>query len=137
MNPQPYLSMNPPDLMKLCVWREARGEGILGKRGVAHAIENRIAKPSWWGHDIPSVVLCKWQFSSFNIGDPNETKWPDDTDPAFIDCSEICDAVLSGTDSDLTKGADSYYSIDIPEPYWAITSDLTLEVGHFLFFKTR
>src|SRR5450755_941272 len=36
-----YSELSPLDLMKLCVWREARGEGILGKRGVAQVIQNR------------------------------------------------------------------------------------------------
>lgn len=100
---------------------------------------NRVANASWWGHDIQSVILCKWQYSSFNEGDPNEEKWPLDDDPSFIDCSNVCDAILSGTDEDLTSGADSYYDISIPAPYWAnaATSTLTLEVGRFRFFKTR
>src|SRR6202042_2007527 len=31
-----YSELSELDLMKLCVWREARGEGILAKRGVGH-----------------------------------------------------------------------------------------------------
>jgi spore germination cell wall hydrolase CwlJ-like protein len=135
MNPQPYLSMNPPDLLKLATWREARGEGVLGKRGVTHSIMNRVALPRWWGTDIPSVVLCKNQFSSFNPGDPNGDKWPSDTDPSFVDCSEICDAVLAGTDDDITDGATNYYDISIPPPFWAASMQLTLAVGRFRFYR--
>ena len=137
MNAQPYLSMAPADLYKLCCWREARGESLDAKRAQAHSVMNRVNLPSWWGHDLSSVILCKWQFSSFNEGDPNEKKWPDDNDPSFIDCSTVCDAILSGTDEDPTSGADSYYDTSIPEPYWAVSAQLTLEVDHFRFFVTR
>jgi len=71
-----YSELSALDLMKLCVWREARGEGMLGKRGVAQVIQNRANDPSWWGHDIRSVILKPWQFSSFNMADPNSEKWP-------------------------------------------------------------
>lgn len=135
MNPQPYESMDPVALYKLCNWREARGEGVLGKRGQAHSVMNRVVEPSWWGHDLQSVILCKWQYSSFNENDPNEAKWPADDDPSFIDCSEICNAVLAGTDEDLTDGATSYFDISIQPPYWAASMQLTLAVGRFRFYR--
>src|ERR1700722_13888444 len=138
MQPRPYAELSDIEIFPLAVWREARGESLPGKRGVGHVIKNRADNARWWGGpSISSVILCPEQFSSFNIGDPNEKKWPDDNDPSFIDCSTVCDAILSGTDEDLTDGADSYYSIDIPEPYWAASSQLTLEIDHFRFFKTR
>ncbi len=138
MIPVPYAHLSELELLELCVWREARGEGLLGKRGVAHVIQNRAAHPGWWGGpSIHSVILKAWQFSSFNPGDPNSEEWPDDNDPSFADCAEICEAVARGTDEDITSGATSYHDISIPPPAWATdgSNELTLAVGRLKFYK--
>ena len=137
MQAAPYSELSALDLMKLCVWREARGEGILGKRGVAHVIQNRANDPSWWGHDVHSVILKPWQFSSFNPADPNSSKWPAPGDSSFQDCENICEAMAAGKDEDVTGGATSYYDISIQPPKWAADGSniLTLAVGRLRFYK--
>jgi cell wall hydrolase len=137
MQAAPYSELSALDLMKLCVWREARGEGILGKRGVAHVIQNRADDPSWWGHDVHSVILKPWQFSSFNSADPNSSRWPAPGDSSFQDCENICEAVAAGKDEDVTCGATSYYDISTQPPKWATDGSnvLTLAVGRLRFFK--
>jgi cell wall hydrolase len=137
MQAAPYNELSPLDLMKLCVWREARGEGMLGKRGVAHVIQNRADDPSWWGHDVRSVILKPWQFSSFNAADPNSCKWPALGDSSFQDCENICEAVSAGKDEDVTSGATSYYDTSIQPPKWAADgiNVLTLAVGRLRFYK--
>ena len=132
-----YSELSALDLMKLCMWREARGEGILGKRGVAYVIQNRADDSSWWGHDVRSMILKPWQFSSFNAADPNSNKWPAHGDPSFRDCENVCEAVAGGNDEDITSGATSYYDISIPRPRWASDGSnvLTLSVGRLRFYK--
>ena|ERR1700733_2590693 len=135
MEPQPYNSIPPLELCALCVWRESRGEGILGKRGVAHVILNRALRPGWWGSSISSVILFPFQFSSFNVGDPNSDKWPSDGDPSYADSLGVAEAVLDKGDPDLTNGATSYYDISIPPPSWTSSMTLTFEVGRLRFYK--
>jgi N-acetylmuramoyl-L-alanine amidase len=138
VNPVPYAHLSELELLALCVWREARGEGLLGKRGVAHVIQNRAAHPRWWGGpSLHSVILKPWQFSSFNPGDANAEKWPGDCNPWFVDCEEICQAVLRGADEDITGGATSYHDISIPPPAWATdgSNELTLAVGRLKFYR--
>jgi len=137
MNPQPYDTLSDLQICSLCVWREARGEGLLGKRGVAHVIFNRANNPSWWGHDIKTVILAPWQFSSFNETDPNSGLWPADNDPSYSDSLTIAEDVLINGDEDITSGATSYYDISIPAPIWAGTMTLTLAVGRFRFYKLK
>lgn len=135
MDPQAYAALSDQQILSLCVWREARGEGFLGKRGVAHVIRNRASEPSWWGHDIRTVILKPYQFSSFNANDPNADKWPEDADPSWADCQEAATWVLAGTDNDITSGAQFYYDISIPEPEWAADYTLTLVAGRLRFYK--
>ena len=132
-----YSALTSTDLLGLAVWREARGEGPIGRRGVAHVIVNRVSEPSWWGHDIPSVVLCKYQFSSFNPGDPNETKFPDPEDPEYQDIAAMCLGVIGGTDSDVTSGAQWYIDTSISPPSWTEALDVSLRVGRLTFYRKR
>src|SRR5205814_8949474 len=100
----PYEDMSDLGLLELAIWREARGEGFNGKRGVAHVILNRTEVGTWWNHHIPSsvahVVLQPYQFSSFNVGDVNADKWPADDDLDFSECVGAAALVSSGSDED-------------------------------------
>lgn len=140
MNPQPYTELSDLTLLELCVWREARGEGFEGKRGVAWTIRNRVTHPKWWGHDWHSVILKPWQFSSFNLQDPNNTRWPADDDPSFADCCAAAVPVYNIGDTDPTDGATHYYdtSIDFPKA-WGPQGEWvnTLNVGRLKFWKMR
>lgn len=137
MNPHPYAELSDLEICSLCVWREARGEGLLGKRGVAHVILNRANDPSWWGHSVSQVVLHPYQFSSFNPGDPNADKWPENNDPSYSDSLTVSEDVLVNGDPDITQGATSYYDISIPTPIWAGSMDLTLSCGRLRFYRLK
>jgi N-acetylmuramoyl-L-alanine amidase len=137
MNAQPYAQLSDLDLLSLCVWREARGEGDLGKRGVAWVVRNRVMHPCWWGSSYQTVILKPFQFSSFNPGDPNEAKWPYEADPVWQDCQGVGRAVYDGADTDPTNGAVNYYDISIPAPAWATDGGMepALETGRLRFFR--
>jgi hypothetical protein len=137
VNPQPYEQMDLSDLYRLMVWREAEGEGLIGKRGCAWSAWNRAEHPSWWGHDLKNVILHPHQYSSFNIGNPREKDWPNDDQPAFKDCVLVCNDIMQGADSDPTNGAQFYHDISIPTPKaWLDAGyQLTLAVGRFKFFR--
>ena len=139
MEQKPYLELTDLELLTLCVWREARGEGMLGKRGVAHVVCNRVKRPCWWGHTVKQVILHPEQFSSFNMRDPNSSKWPTDVEPAGEDSEMAASLVLGGTDDDPTKGATHYHdiSIEFPERSWGLRSKFeeTLEVGRLKFYR--
>lgn len=135
MDAQDYMALSDTTLLGLCVWREARGEGELGQRGVAWCISNRVSIGGWWGSSVHGVILHPWQFSSFNEGDPNVDKWPADTDPSWIECQNIAVNCLTRADTDPTGGATSYYDISIPPPYWACSMQPALETGRLRFFR--
>jgi N-acetylmuramoyl-L-alanine amidase len=136
MDAQPYTELTDLELLALCVWREARGEGSLGKRGVAHVVDNRISARSFFGHDVCSVILKPYQFSSFNPSDPNADKWPADNDISWADSRSAAQAILSGKDADLTGGALYYFSPPLtaaPRAWGSV--GVTLVVGNLTFCK--
>ena len=138
--------MNPADmysvvLLALCIWREAQGESTETRTGVAWTIRNRVNSPGWWGHSWVGVILMPYQFSSFNSKDPNATKLPGATDPAFPDCLDIATKVWPQTPllPDPTNGATSYFdkSLDADPPKWATdgSNTKTVDLGALHFYK--
>lgn len=121
-------------LMALCAWREARGATDEAIRGVLHVIQNRAARPKWWGKSIVDVVLKPHQFSSFTTGDPNAAKFPGDDDLAFAKILTLTERVLNHQDEDLTGGAVLYHEATI-FPDWAANSLRVTQVGPFVFYK--
>ncbi len=132
-----YDDLSDEVLLCLCVYREARGEADLGKRGVAHTVLNRVKADKFFGHDIRSVILKPWQFSSFNANDPNADLWPPgQNNTAWAECTEIVAKVLSGQDADITNGAVYYHDVSLNQPpaVWG-SVELTLETGRLKFYR--
>jgi len=130
--------MNPDDLdtMARTCWGEARGEGAAGISALAWVIKNRAAKPGWWGKDIASVCLKKWQFSCWNADDPNASKCAalDESNDAFRHIRDICSGVIEGRIPDSTHGATHYHTKAVA-PSWAATALPCAVIGNHLFYK--
>lgn len=137
MNPVPYTQLSPADLFALCIYREGRDEVWDCQRGIAWVILNRVDKPSWWGHDIQSVILCPWQFSSFNPGNPEQNTWPANTDGRLIEARKVVALVSSGTDTDPTQGAVNYYATTIAPPSWTQKMIFTTQLGNTRFYRQQ
>ena len=121
-------------LMGLCAWREARGCSVEAIRGVLHVIQNRAAKPSWWGADVVDVILKPSQFSSFNADNPEVGKFPGNDDRVFAQILGLVERVLTGEDEDLTGGGTHYHDASVT-PDWAQSMRVTAKIGSFTFYK--
>ena len=71
------------DTLARTLYGECRSESREGKIAVAHVIKNRADNPKWWcrksGDGIPDDTIeavCRhpWQFSCWNLDDPNRPK---------------------------------------------------------------
>lgn len=120
-------------LLAIAVWREARGESSSAQAGVMWVILNRAACPSWWGKGVIDCILMPYQFSSFNAGDPNATKFPLSTDPVFPSIL----AMVRNPPADPTSGATSYFdsSLDDNPPQWSLHMTRTCNIGNLRFLK--
>jgi spore germination cell wall hydrolase CwlJ-like protein len=101
-------------LFALCLWREARGEGVEGMRAVAWVIWNRSMK---WGRSIHDVIMQPNQFTSMTV-DPNPPN-PEPGDLQMAEATQIASALLDGADTvDPTKGACYYANLATASSGW-------------------
>lgn len=132
----------------LCLWREARGESLAGKHAVFCVIRNRAGDSrKRWPSSLWGVVLQKWQFSSFNAGDPNSALWPSEANPDDWVQWKMCLAVANGEglQGDPTQGANHYHDVSISPPFRAwlgptataadLATKLVYEIGRLKFYK--
>ncbi len=126
-------------MLTICIWREARGESIEGKKAVGWCIRNRAFKEGnqWYGNDWVSVILKPFQFSSFNSNDPNAAKFPLMSDPSFSDCLKAAKYAYNAMTPDPTGGATYYFddSMAANPPKWAAALTPTTKIGRLNFFK--
>lgn len=150
--PVPGLSLEqqPPDLlMAIALWGEARGEGPLGMLGVGRVIVHRAYGPDCLlpdvfqadgGKAVKKVILRPWQFSCFNLNDPNRDKLltPHKHEPeAWGLAVAVSTLILHGNTGDPTHGALNYLTKDLYDsdkaPEWARAMRVTAEIGRHVF----
>lgn len=109
--------MSDIDTLARTIWAEARGEGVAGMEAVAAVVMNRAGldlgndgKPDWWGEGVEAVCKKPWQFSCWNMDDPNRDKLfaVNDNDPWFRHALEIAGRAVAGSLADPTGGATHY-----------------------------
>ena len=150
-----FLRLPPLELITLCVYGEARGESPAGRQAVMNVIRNRMRtfgrysdpgiRRCGLGKEFHSVILKKWQFSCFNIGDPNRQKLINISSDVIreVRCNKSLRAIYSMTIffsdmSDNTDGANLYHYIHMKEyPSWALSDKVTktVEIGRHIFYK--
>lgn len=104
-------------------WMESRSEPLDGRRGVMHAIWNRLHSGKWYGgQNVIEVCWRPLQFSCWNSSDHNRmfaAALPE-TDPTLAMFTQIADAIIAGTD--LSPVADATHYVNpkaVTRPDWA------------------
>lgn len=127
-------------LLAATVWGEARSEGELGMRAVAHVMVNRIG--GRFGEDLATVILAPKQFSVWNRGDPNRrlvlnlVRDPQNyvTDAEQWDLAQrVAREVLAGQSVDPTGGALFYHTQGV-RPRWASQGVGRQVIGAHVFY---
>lgn len=118
------------------VWGEARGELYIGKCAVAWVIKNRSDKGGWWGHTPQEVCQHPYQFSCWNLNDPNREKLINLSveDPEYQACKQAVVQVFTNALSDITEGA-THYAVATLNPSWAEKATKTVTIGNHTFYK--
>lgn len=123
------------------IYGEARGEyaqtGPAALMAVAWVVRNRLAHPKRFGGSVEAVCLKPFQFSCWNVGDPNRSLIETITlrDDLFARCHQLGQWVLQAESlSDLTKGSDHYHTKGW-SPYWVKGLKPKIHLGHHIFYK--
>jgi len=119
----------------LCIWREGRGCSPAAQAGIYWVIRNRVADPRW-PNTAAEVVLQPWQFSAFNSGDPNSTRFPRHKDaPDYAAWQRIL-AMVASPPPDPTGGA-VFYELcpDDDEPSWAKQRAVVFRADGLEFYR--
>ncbi|GER92673.1 cell wall hydrolase [hot springs metagenome] len=137
-----FESLSDVELMSICIYGEARNQGLDGMLAVASVILNRAQNPSWWGSDIKSVILKKWQFSCLNENDPNR-KTLENIASDFQDslnrlnmlrhCYWVAKGLLEGF---LTSnvGVATHYHTRSVSPSWKEKLQKVTQIGDHIFY---
>ena len=126
--------------MARTLYGEARGEGLIGIEAVANVIINRVALSKkytlWWGKTIPEVCLKPFQFSCWTPSDNNfyQLIRVTQADATFRMCQRVAQRAISGTLTDITKGATHYHRKDV-SPAWARKLTPVFEYKNHLFYR--
>lgn len=132
-------------LCAICLWREARGYSRTIMVAILHVMMNRRTDLGHrWSRTLTGVICQPDQFSSFNAGDPNATKFPQPPQPgnlpspdwkAFQQAMEVVMSEHEYSD-DPTRGATNYESCQPGKlPSWALPDKMTLQAEPFRFYK--
>ena len=138
MTPQQLLrqyATDPVRLLALCIYREARGESLQAKKGVASTVLNRcvMAPREGFRSDIIGNVLKPYAFSSFLPEDPNYSVFPTESDPVWLDCLAAAHPTIA---ADPTDGAVFYHDntlLHAPSAWGTVIP--TTQIGRLKFYK--
>lgn len=132
------------DVVALTLYGEARGESLEGQLAVASVLLNRRADGRW-GQTFTAVCRAPWQFSCWNVTDPNratlnrlaaDLEHGTVTDAALRRCLWLADGVVAGVLPSSVRRATHYYATSLRDtPKWAKTGTLVGRVGNHLFFE--
>lgn len=140
-------------LLALCIWAEARNQGLEGMQAVGSVILNRASRPGWWGHDIKSVILAPKQFSCLNADDPQRVRMIEIANKiidaitwdhrlracvwmaAGLTGAPLLSLGVQGHFIDSNVGAATYYHRIDNDPKWDDKMTLICKIKDHLFYK--
>lgn len=133
---------NDAEIIAQTLYGEARGD--MAKHGekaiiaIANVIMNRFAEKVY-GHSIKDVCLKPFQFSCWNINDPNRKAIEDPgkiNTKAYKICLKIGALACEGALLDITFGANHYHGRKMSKkPFWTIGTAPCATIGENIFYK--
>lgn len=136
-------------LLTLCIYGEARNQGVEGMLAVGAVVRNRVARGGWYGKTFREVILKPYQFSCFNENDPNRAILSAMSDrfmselmvnQALKECHWVAQGILDGKLGSNVKGATHYHAVSIKTPSWAMNKEKMVYIGQIrdhAFYEER
>ena len=139
MSGKSAITMHDLDVMARTIFGEARNQPYDGQLAIAYVILNRWRSPRWFSHpSISGVCLKQWQFSCWNVTDPNKER----IERASYDEAGMRNALraalqaLDKPGEDHTKGSTHYYAPKVVSaPKWAKDKTPVAKIGDHDFYS--
>jgi hypothetical protein len=121
--------MKDVDILARTLYGEAEGGNLNDANAIACVVLNRIGR-AHWPDSAAAVCLQPWQFSCWNMNDPNRARILEAHGAWFDTCQTIALKALSGEIPDMTGGSTHYYATYCPKPKWANKKTPVFSVMH-------
>lgn len=123
------------DVMARTIYGEARGESQLGRIAVGRCILNRFRSGRWYaGKTIADTCKKPWQFSCWNLNDPNRVKLLNATADELKDALAAVDSAERGEGPDWLANCTHYHTLNT-HPTWAAGQTPAGQIGDHLFYS--
>lgn len=117
------------DTLARTIYGEAEPENHADAQAIAHVVMNRLRHPQQWPETIAEICMQPWQFSCWNVNDPNRKRIIAAAGPWFDRCKDYARKVTGGAE-DQTRGATHYYATYVKAPKWARGHQPCYAVAH-------
>jgi N-acetylmuramoyl-L-alanine amidase len=135
----PWPPSDPATVLAATAWMEARSVGKDGMQAVMSVVLNRARSGiTWWGHDIVSVCLKRFQFSSWNLGStqiPLVKAAMNYGDPQWEIARNLATLAVQGILPDNTLNSDDYFDVSIEAPGYDKPENFTVAIGTLRFYR--
>jgi N-acetylmuramoyl-L-alanine amidase len=129
------------DALVRTAWGEARNQPVEGIAAVVYCILKRASEPAWWGRTDWQICHHAFQFSCWNVNDPNYRQLlalnPDCLEYRRI--AGIVDKCLSGQIPDpcVSIGGATHYKVFGTAASWdkAAEGKPSVHIGAHIFFN--
>jgi spore germination cell wall hydrolase CwlJ-like protein len=121
------LDMRSVELIAQMTYCEARGEGQVGMRAVAHVILNRV-DAGRWGDTPEDVMSARYQFSCWPLLDDMRYRGE-----AWEIAQQEALAAVTGYSSDPSRGATHYHATYV-SPRWSRILPRITRIGRHIFY---
>jgi len=125
------------DTLARTLYGEAKAGDVEDATAIAATIMNRVAYPNW-PNDVSAVCLQPYQFSCWNVSDPNRLRIMNANvkEPWFRQCHEIAVKTIARQIPDQTDRATHYYAKTMKKaPKWAKGKAPCHQTAGHLFFN--
>ena len=118
----------------MTIWAECAYEPFEGMCAVGEVIRRRTKRKYASNGTISSTCLWAWQFSCWNINDPQRLRLAvlDDEDPVVQKCIK---AWKKSATSHYSDPAVLYVNLKIARPNWALESKKVGQIGNHTFYS--
>jgi spore germination cell wall hydrolase CwlJ-like protein len=100
------------------IYYEARGEGEVGMRAVAHVIYNRAKEQG----KNPCIIVAQPKQFARGPSKPRDKQW------------QIAKRISMNPGADITKGATYFHNLSV-RPYWIRSLQVTFTWGGHIFYR--